>query len=104
MRTGARAAIGIVAKGVNVHAPLGIGIVSGNVPGDGRGSTLLALLKRHLTLDGGVSAENGNCSVSLAIHEPETSRSCVHGRCRHRREGEDPSVGINGCQWVSMAE
>jgi hypothetical protein len=38
------AAVGVVAKGVNVHATLGIGIVPGDVPGDsGRGRVGLLL-------------------------------------------------------------
>jgi hypothetical protein len=35
MRSSARASIGIVTKGMDMHSPLGIGIIAGNVPGDG---------------------------------------------------------------------
>lgn len=38
MRAGRGAAVGVVAKGVNVHATLGTGILAGDIPSDlGRG-------------------------------------------------------------------
>ena len=60
MRTGGSASIGVVAKGVNVHATLSIGIVTGDVPRDGGVGTLRGLLEGDGTSDLGVSTENSD--------------------------------------------
>lgn len=35
MRAGGGAAVGVVAEGVDVEATLGVGVVAGEIPGDG---------------------------------------------------------------------
>jgi len=60
VRPGGGAAVGVVAKGVNVHATLGVGIVAGDVPCDGGSGTLRGLLEVDGTGDLGVSTENGD--------------------------------------------
>jgi len=54
------AAVGVVAKGMNVHATLGIRVVAGDVPADGGGSILRLLLEGDSTRDLGVSTDDGN--------------------------------------------
>ena len=62
MRSGRSAAVGVVAKGVDVHATLSVGVVAGNVPRDGGGRGLALLFKGHGALDVGVSTEDGDCT------------------------------------------
>lgn len=66
MGTGRRAAVGVVTKGVNVHAPLGIGIVAGNVPADLGGRRLILLLEEDLARDLRVSSNNGDYEIILS--------------------------------------
>lgn len=61
VRAGGSAAVGVVTEGVNVHTTLGVGVVTGDVPGDGGVSTLRGLLEGDGTGDLGVSTEDGNC-------------------------------------------
>ena len=61
VRAGRGAAVGVVAKSVNVHATLSVGIVAGDVPADGRLGILGSLLKGDGARDLGVSTEDGNC-------------------------------------------
>ena len=61
MRASAGAAVGVVTEGVDVHAALGAGVVARDVPGDGGGLAVGALLEGHGALDVGVSAEDGDC-------------------------------------------
>ena len=58
VRAGRGAAVGVVAEGVDVHATLGVGIMAGDVPGDGGGRGLGVLLKDNSALDVRVTAEN----------------------------------------------
>jgi len=58
VRAGGRAAVGVVAKGVNVHATLGVGIVARDVEGDGGSIRLRGLLEGDGALDVRVSTEN----------------------------------------------
>lgn len=60
MRAGRGAAVGVVTESVNVEAALGVGVVAGNVPGDGGGSRLGLLLKDDGAVDLAVTTENGN--------------------------------------------
>jgi hypothetical protein len=60
MGTSTGAAVGVVAEGVDVHAPLGVGVVAGDVPGDGGGGVLIGLLEGDGALDFGVTTEDGN--------------------------------------------
>lgn len=61
MRAGAGAAVGVVAELMDMHAPLGIGVVTGDVPADGRWGGLGGLLEGHLARDLGVSSDDGDC-------------------------------------------
>jgi len=63
VRAGRRAAVCVVAKGVNVHTTLGIGIVARDIVGDGGGIGLRGLLEGDGALDVGVTAEN--CDYTL---------------------------------------
>jgi hypothetical protein len=60
VRTGASASIGVVTELMNVHTTLGIGVVAGDVPGNGGRGGFGGLLEGHLSGDLGVSPENGN--------------------------------------------
>lgn len=79
MRASAGAAIGVVAKGVNMHAALGIGVVAGDVVGDGGLCVFRGLLKRHRALDIGVSTENSDCEETLAMCSPRDASDTVDG-------------------------
>ena len=60
MGTGRGAAVGVVTELVDMETALGVGIVAGDVPGDGGGGVLVVLLEgdgaRHL----GVTTEDSN--------------------------------------------
>jgi hypothetical protein len=45
---------------MDVHTTLGVGVVAGDVPGDGGRGGFGGLLEGHLAGDLGVSPENGN--------------------------------------------
>lgn len=62
VRTGRGAAVGVVAKGVNVETALGVGVLAAEIVGDGGGSALGLLLEGDGTLDGRVTAEDSNCT------------------------------------------
>lgn len=66
MRARRSAAVGVVAKGMDVHAALGVGIVAGDLPRDSRGGVLVGLLEGHGALDVGVTAEDCDCGGELA--------------------------------------
>ena len=51
VRAGGSAAVGVVTKGVDVHTTLSVGIVAGDVPGDGGVGTLRGLLEGNGTGD-----------------------------------------------------
>ena len=74
MRPSAGAAVRVVAVGVDMHAALGVGIVAGNVVGDGRGRALRGLLERHGALDIAVSTDDGDCGSQ------ESAKSTPQGR------------------------
>jgi hypothetical protein len=63
VRAGGSAAIGVVTEGVNVHTTLSVGVVAGDVPGDGGVSTFGGLLEGDGTGDLRVSTEDGNCKA-----------------------------------------
>jgi hypothetical protein len=58
VRASGRAPIGVVAKGVDVHSTLSVGVVAGDVVGDGRWAALRVLLEGDGALDLGVSTED----------------------------------------------
>ena len=65
------AAVGVVTKLVNVESTLSIGVVAGNVPGDGGGRALLGLFEGNRTGNLRVTAEDSNYSALLACNVPE---------------------------------
>ena len=88
VRPSARAAVGVVAVGVNVHATLGVGVVAGDVPADGRGRAIRGLLEGHGALDIAVSTEDGDCVGVMAS-----------ARCSHEAErcvGRSVSIKVRG--------
>ena len=60
VRASRGAAVGVVAKGVDVHAALGIGIVAAQVPGNGGGGTLGLLLEGDGAGDLGVTPDDSD--------------------------------------------
>ena len=60
MRASRGAAVGVVAKGVDVHATLGVGVMAGDVPGDGGRGGLRLLLEDDGAGDLGVTADDSN--------------------------------------------
>ena len=60
VRAGRSAAVGVVTEGVDVESSLGVGVVTGDVPGDGSGSRLRLLLEDDGTGDLGVTAKNAH--------------------------------------------
>lgn len=50
---------------MNMHAPLGVGIIAGDVVGNACGGGLGGLLEGDGTGDLGVSTENGDCEARL---------------------------------------
>ncbi len=68
------AAVGVVAERVHMHAALGIGVVAGDVEGDGGGAGLGVLLEGHGALDVGVTTENCDC---LAMSSAQDLGHCV---------------------------
>ena len=72
VRAGRRAAVGVVAELVDVHASLGIGVVAADVVGDGGGRGLGALLEDHRSRDLRVSSEHGDCGWKEALAKGPT--------------------------------
>lgn len=70
MRAGRGAAVGVVAKGVDVHATLSTGIVASNVPGDGGGVRLGGLLEGDSAGDLGVTTDDANYMPSRKGCQP----------------------------------
>lgn len=60
VRAGAGASVGVVSELMDVDATLGIGVVAGDVPGDGSRRGFGGLLEGHLSSDLGVSSDDGN--------------------------------------------
>jgi hypothetical protein len=60
VRAGGSAAVGVITEGVDVESSLGVGIVTGDVPGDGSRSRLGLLLEDDGTGDLGVTTENAH--------------------------------------------
>lgn len=60
MRASGGAAVGVVTKGVNVEATLGVGVVALQVPGDSGGLGLGSLLEGDSAGDLGVTTENSD--------------------------------------------
>lgn len=64
--TGRGAAVGVVTKLVDVETTLGVGVVAGDVPGDGGSGALVSLLEGDGAGDLGVSADDSNWENALA--------------------------------------
>ena len=62
MRAGGSATVSVVTEGVDVESSLGVGIVTGDVPGDGGRSRLGLLLEDDGTGDLGVTTKNAHCT------------------------------------------
>lgn len=60
VRAGRSAAVGVVAKSVNVDATLGIGIMASDIPGDGGRAVLGLLLEDDGAGDFGVTTDDSN--------------------------------------------
>ena len=65
VRAGRGAAVGVVTKGVDVEAPLGVGVVAGDVPGDSGRGRLGVLLEDDGARDLGVATDNADCEVPM---------------------------------------
>ena len=52
---------------MDVHASLSIGVVAGDIIGDGGWGGFVGLLEGHLARDLGVSSEDGNCGESVSM-------------------------------------
>ena len=63
MRTSGCATVGVVTKGVDVEATLGVGVVAGQVPADGGRVGLGSLLEGNGAGDLRVTSENSDCSI-----------------------------------------
>lgn len=83
VRAGRGAAVGVVTKGVDVEASLGVGVVAGDVPGDGGGRRLGRLLKHNGAGDLGVSTEDSDYAGKLLAQEQPRSRGLVPALCIH---------------------
>jgi hypothetical protein len=57
------ATVGVVTELVNVETTLSIGIVAGDVPGDGGRGALVSLLEGDGAGDLSVTTENSNCTA-----------------------------------------
>lgn len=66
VRAGRGAAVRVVTKGVDVEATLGVGVIAGDVVGDGGRGTLRVLLEDDGAGDLCVSSEDSNCRSPLA--------------------------------------
>jgi hypothetical protein len=62
MRSSRGAAVGVVTKGVDVEATLRVGVVAGDVVGDGGRGTLRGLLEDDGAANLGVTSDNSNCT------------------------------------------
>lgn len=70
MRAGRGATVGVVTKGVDVHATLSIGIVATNIPRDGGGVRLGGLLEGDSAGDLGVTTDDANYMPSRKKCQP----------------------------------
>lgn len=68
MRASGGAAVGVVTKLVNVESTFGVGVVAGDVPGDGGRSTLGCLLEGDGAGDLGVTTEDSNCKETKVVN------------------------------------
>lgn len=69
MRTSGGAAVGVVTELVNVESTLSVGVVAGDVPGDGGRGTLGSLLESDGAGDLSVTTEDSNCKEIKVVNE-----------------------------------
>lgn len=62
MRASGGATVGVVTELVNVESTLSVGVVAGNVPGDGSRGVLVSLLEGDGAGDLSVTTEDSNCT------------------------------------------
>lgn len=67
VRTSGSASIGVVTKLVDVESTQSVGVVSGNLPGDGGVVVLSLLLEGDQTLDVGVSTKYSDCVSNASL-------------------------------------
>jgi hypothetical protein len=84
VRAGRGAAVGVVAKGVDVEATLGVGVIAGDVVGDGGRGTLRVLLEDDGAGDLCVSSEDSNCRWPLADGLYTIRRAAMRSRRGHQ--------------------
>lgn len=61
VRASGGAAVGVVTELVDVEGTLSVGVVAGDVPGDGGGGALASLLEGNSAGDLSVTTEDSNC-------------------------------------------
>ena len=77
---GGSAAVGVVTKGVDVHATLGVGVAAGDVPGDLGGLVLGVLLKGDGAGNLGVTTDDADWIVDVSVPSYLCSLcGCVRG-------------------------
>lgn len=67
MWSSAGASVGVVTESMDVHATLGVGIVSADFISDGGWAALRILLESDGSLDVGVSTEDCDCIVASML-------------------------------------
>lgn len=60
MGTSGSAAVGVVTELVDVETTLSVGVVAGDVPGDGGSGALVGLLEGNSTGDLGITTDDSN--------------------------------------------
>lgn len=98
MRAGRGAAVGVVAISVDVEATLGVGVVAGDVVGDGGRGTLRVLLEDDGAGDLCVSSEDSDCRWPLADGPQTISKrsGCDAVAPRPSRDTLAPATSSNG--------
>lgn len=65
--TSGSASVGVVTKSVNVESSQGVGVITGDLPGDGGWLGRGGLLERHDTGNALVTSDNCNCFVLVHV-------------------------------------
>lgn len=69
MRASGGAAVGVVTELVNVESTLSVGVVAGDVPGDGGRGTLGSLIEGDSAGDLSVTTEDSNCKETKMVNK-----------------------------------
>jgi hypothetical protein len=67
VRTSGGAAVGVVTELVNMESTLSVGVVAGDVPGDGGRGALVSLLEGDGAGDLSVTTEDSNCGYKWLL-------------------------------------